>query len=170
MTWVVARTQPRRERWAAENIKRQGAQPYMPCYSELAPSPTVPGRLVLKELPLFPSYIFISLKDGRWRFLLGTFGLMGLIMGTDGPTHVPEHVIGELKRREGPDGLIRLPPPPAKHSRFTPGGSVRVTRGAFQGRVGIYQGSTAAERERVLLNVLGRLTPVLIGEELLEVA
>lgn len=170
MTWVVARTQPRRERWAAENITRQGACPYMPRYSELAPSPTISGRLIRKELPLFPSYIFVKLMDGRWRFLLGTFGLMGLIMGTDGPTRVPEHVIAELRKREGPDGMIRLPPAPVKRSRFTAGKAIRVIRGPFQGRVGIYQGSTAAERERVLLNVLGRLTPVLIGEELLEVA
>lgn len=165
--WVVARTQPRRERWAEKNIQRQGATPYTPRYAELGPSPTLRGRLVLRELPLFPSYIFVALPDERWRFLLGTFGLMGLITSGDKPIFVPEAIIAELRSREV-EGVVHLPSLAPK--KFSNGEKVRLSHGPFEGRVGIYQEHTAAQREHVLLEVLGRPTPVLIGEELLEVA
>jgi transcription antitermination factor NusG len=43
------------------------------------------------------------------------------------------------------------------------GQRVRLERGCFAGRIGIYEGSDSLERERVLLAILGRQVPVSVG-------
>lgn len=162
--WFVARTHARREKWAAENVVRQGFDYYLP---KMAEPVRINGRLELRSKFLFPSYIFV-LTDGRWRFMLSTFGMLGVVMIGQGPATISENIIAELKKKENEDGLIILPKRPAYLEKFKSGQRVRVPSGPFSGYVGIYQGATDAERRHVLLEYMSRKIKVLIGDEVLE--
>lgn len=161
--WIVARTQPRREGWACENLLRQDAEVYVPM---LAPPPQKRNGHTSKPKCLFPSYVFVRKTNGQWRFLLGTFGIIGVVMQGGRPAILPDREICRMKAMEGPDGLVQLPS--HKNGKFAVGDQVRVAKGLFSGYVGIYQGSGPQARLKVLLDYLGRKTSVLIAEKDLE--
>lgn len=155
--WVVAQTKPQQERWAAENVHRQGYEFYLPLTLAKA-APRKPPAPVC----LFPRYLFVR-TDGAWRSLLSTYGLTGVIMTGEKPSVLPEKVVESLKAREGGDGLVYLPNSPT--SRFKPGERVRVNEGALIGYTGLCAGMSTQKRCEVLLDFLGRKTRVLIAEE-----
>lgn len=161
--WIVAKTQPRRERFAGENITRQGHTFYLPQFLESAPVRN--GVRHARVKPLFPSYIFVC-TNGVWRFLLGTFGIASIVMVGERPAFLPVRAIDDLRKREGDDGVIALP----QRERFKDGDVVRIGSGAFRGHTGIYKGANDQQRVAVLLNLLGRRTRVLIGDETIEAA
>lgn len=164
MVWYVVRTKSRRERWAAENVERQGCKFYLPCYGVLTAKR---GKLQqLKPQILFPSYMFVQPPpDGRWRFLLSTFGVQTLIMwGKDSPAVMPEREIQRLMNRENEHGLVCLP----DKSNFTVNETVSPRDGPFAGQRGLYQGMHESGREKVLLEVLGGRRTVLFDTDNLE--
>lgn len=161
--WIVARTKARRERWAAENITRQGGTFYLP---QIYVRPVAGKRL--PPVFVFPGYIFVQTDNGRWRYLLGTFGITSIVMQGNDPAVMPASDIARLRAREGADGFIHLPSDPG--TRFTHGDHVRVTEGAFSGLRGIYQGTSAQDRVMILLDYLGGKRRVFLGEDLLEPA
>jgi len=67
--------------------------------------------------------------------------VLSLIMAGDGPGHVPDNVIAELRSRER-DGLVELPEPRG----LQPGDRVRIVSGAFRERLALNAGQTAHER------------------------
>ena len=89
-------------------------------------------------------------------------------MQGESPATMSEGVVSKLKAREDANGFIRLPTDPEQ--RFHTGDTVRITSGTFSGCKGVYQNTDSKERAKILLEYLGRKTPVLIGEDLLEVA
>jgi transcriptional antiterminator RfaH len=158
-TWIVARTKPCREVWAAENIQRQGHEFYLPRI--FVPATHLCGQA--RSECLFKSYIFVLTE--QWRFLLSTFGVSGVIMGGNGsgPAILPQSEIDRMKLLEDGTGFVILP-------KFKPGQDLRVTDGPFKNEKAIYQGMGPKEREEVLINFLGRKTKVLIAKEFLEAA
>lgn len=168
--WFVVRTHHKREPWACENISRQGADYYLPLIIENTRTSRKKGPAVVEARPrsLFPGYVFVK-TEGQWRFLLGTFGVIGVIMQGADPAVVPEQIIADLRAREDANGIIQLPGrPEGLSSRFKVGDQVRVAEGPYSGYIGIYDGVKSKEREQVLLDFLGRKTRVLIGIEHLE--
>lgn len=158
--WFVARTQPSRERWAAENCLRQGAEAYLPFIIER--NVISRGRLLASRLkPLFPGYLFVRTFSGQWRFLRGTFGLIDVMLFGDTPATVSQAIIEDLKQREA-DGAVQLPP--TQRRLFDEKDSVRVADGPFEGKLGLVEGYNDADRVRVLLDLLGRKVPVLFAE------
>jgi transcriptional antiterminator RfaH len=171
--WLVGRTQSRRERWAAANAERQGAETYLPLVLERGSyllrkghrTQMTPGARYRSSrvTPLFPGYIFI--RTLQWRYLLGTFGLIDLVRSGELPSIVPQTIIDDLRKREA-EGIVQLPE--AQKYLFHDNDAVRVIDGPFAGKQGIVTGYTAVERVRVLLDLLGRKVPTLIGEGQLE--
>jgi len=162
--WLVALTQSRRELWAAENIDRLGAEFYFPKMQVI----TKRGHLSIASIePLFPRHIFVRSDNGQWRFLTGVWGIAGVIMAGQQPGFMPAHEIHRLKAAEDQDGMVVLPDLDMSE-RFKNGEAVRVNNGAFSGMNGIYQGVVAKDRVKVLLNVLGRKTTVLIADSHIE--
>jgi len=159
--WVVARTKSQREKWAAENVVRQGGEPYLP---KTVSTKVVKGKKKLCEEWLFPTYMFVK-TTGQWRYLLGTFGITSIIMWGQTPAIMPEREIIKLRQREDEDGMIRLAE--SIESKFKAGDTVRINSGSFSGYKGIYS-QDAAHRVSVLLDFLGRKTPVFVPEEYLE--
>lgn len=163
--WLVVRTKQHREQWAAENVSRVGfPKYYLPQYLRTVRQGSMK---VAKANVLFPSYLFVE-SDGRWRVLLSTFGVTGVVLQGENPAVFPQRAIDELRAREDEHGFVRLPEAP-KH-KLVEGAAVRVRGGNFAGRNGIHAGNAANERVRVLLDFLGRKTPFLIAEDMLEAA
>lgn len=166
--WIVARTQHSREVWAAENIMRQKAEPYLPRVAERVQR----GAFVeLRSKYLFPSYIFVKYVAGQWRFLLGTYGINSVVMGTGNlPALVADAEVAKLRKCEDPAGLIHLPnwlPVSPDPERFREGDGVLITAGPYKGYKGLHSGQSAKDREKILLEYLGRKTSVLIDPEAL---
>jgi transcriptional antiterminator RfaH len=92
--------------------------------------------------------------EHRWHVINATIGILRVITTCEHPARLPDEVMDELRAREDHRGFIRLP----KQNRR--GQSVRIARGMFADHVGIYDGSTRKDRERVLLAILGRMVPV----------
>ena len=159
--WIVARTKSRREKWAAENVQRQGCDFYLPLY-EISPPRNAKVRET-RSAVLFPSYLFVKIEH-QWKFLLSTFGIAAVIMSGDRPTPVPQAEIDKLIKRHDKNGLIDLP------RKFKPDQEVRILNGPFKDKVGLYQGQSDSERNKVLLEFLGGRRTFLFDDECLELA
>lgn len=169
--WIVAKTHSQRETWACENIARQGGTPYLPRISERVRIKSNSGaHYIYRARCLFPCYVFVRI-DGAWRYLLGTFGVSGIITSGGGlPALLADKIIEEIKSREDDSGLVQLPELPRNRQQFRPGARVRISQGNWSGYTGIYDGTGPQERQRILLDFLGRKTTVLIGASFLEAA
>jgi transcriptional antiterminator RfaH len=147
--WAVAQTEPMRESLAVSHLQRAGYATYLP-------------RIKISEtkriVPLFPSYAFVHIVD-HWYSALGTIGVIRLLLAGDHPARVGEEIINGIKAQER-GGLVKLQP---LKPRLKPGDPVRVVRGSFLGHFGIYDGMSGKERERVLLELLGRKVRVEMG-------
>jgi transcription antitermination factor NusG len=153
-SWVLCRTKPRREEYAAENIERRGCTAYLPRMYE-----RTPRGPVIKIM--FPSYLFVAAGD-QWSFLLSTYGVSAIVMsfGNTGPMPVPERVINYLKSMEGPDGIV-----PISRSRWKIGQALVIKRGPLQGRPVSFMCNSGARRVAVLLELLGRKVSTIVDEE-----
>jgi transcriptional antiterminator RfaH len=161
--WVVAKTKGSLESFAAEHVKRQGHQYYLPMTRETSAG-NQRGKLV-RNVPLFPRYLFIEVES-TWRHLMSTRGITGVLLAGEAPARLPTQYVTDLKLREK-DGLVVLPSMDEAR-RFARGQTVHVSSGLFAGEIGIYDGCSGQERERVLLEILGRKVSVLIAPESLE--
>lgn len=154
-------TKPNSEAIAAQNLMRQGYEPYYPrC---LQASKKHPSQISV--VPLFPRYIFV-LVFGTWYPIRSTRGITRPLMGEDGPQIIPEDQIAELRSRENARGLIQLLP----KSSFSSGDKVRASNGPFEGQLMVYEEMTARERCRVLADWLGQKVRVELDEKVLVAA
>ena len=140
--WYVVQTEPCREPFVTERLARDGFVPYLPRIR----LPNT-GRIA----SLFPGYVFVGAAD-RWYSIRGTIGVRQILMSGQTPAKLPPTVVDELHAREDRNGFVKLPPPP----RYRHGQKVGIVRGLFKGRSAVYLGMGARERERVLIELLGR--------------
>ena len=159
-SWVVVMAKPNCENLAVHNLERQGFRSYLPRFRQTRPDKTIMIR------PLFPRYLF-SLIDVSWYPILGTYGVSYVLTGENGPLDVPNSVIETIKAKEGPDGLICLD---KADVRFKKGDKVRAIEGPLTGRILIYDGMSARDRVRVLINMLGSQVHGTIHEQALVAA
>jgi transcription antitermination factor NusG len=149
--WSVVQTEPQRETVAVRGLVQNYFQCYLP-------------RLQTKRggrqwVPLFPSYVFVRQAE-HWHAIPRTIAVVRLLMAGSKPATLPEHIVDMLQCKEGRDGLIRLAP-----SKPAVGAKVRILTGQFCGHVGLYAGMSGRERERVLLELLGRAVPVELAKQ-----
>src|SRR5512144_1247279 len=98
MSWAVAMIMPNSERRAVLNLERQGFEVYAPHCK--------PSR-ISRVVALFPGYAFIRIEH-FWTSILGTFGVRGLIMNGEKPGIVGDEIVQDIRRKEGPNGLVNL--------------------------------------------------------------
>jgi transcription antitermination factor NusG len=155
--WAVARTQSHREPWAAEQLGARGFEVFLP---------KIETRRAVA--PLFVGYIFVLVVEGHWLAIDRTFGVIGCIKFGLLPARVPEAEIAALQARMGPNGVIALPPAPPPH-KWRKGDRVKVLMGgsAFDGT---HTGTSIKDRQRVLLQVLGSVRPVMVASHLVHAA
>lgn len=146
--WSVAQTESQRESVAANFLKQNSYETYLP---KIAAKSGARERVV----PLFPAYIFVRIDD-HWWTIRWTIGVLRLLMTDDLPAKVNDRVINSIQKREGVNGLVKLPKPPGLER----GQKVTIKAGSFAGHVGVYDGMIGVDRVRVLLALLGRSVPV----------
>lgn len=145
--WAVVQTEVHHESAAALNLRKTGFETYLPQFK-------MKWRGDWKNYPLFPNYLFVRIKD-HWHAIARGRGVVRILMAGETPARLSDEVVIQIRSREGQDGFIRL----ARRNPLV-GTKVRVLTGQFGGHIGIYDGMTAQDRERVLLELLGRSVPV----------
>jgi len=153
--WVVVRSKPRQEKWAALNIARFSQQLLGTPYQTYIPMCHTDGKVE----PLFKSMVFVAMHDA-WYFMRNCWGVVCIIMHGESPAPMPEREMIRMKRMESRSGLIELP----VHRLFNIEDKVTIGTGAFEGRDGICAGYESDKRVRVLIEFLGGSREVLFNE------
>ncbi|NJO35661.1 MAG: transcriptional activator RfaH [Rhodospirillales bacterium] len=146
--WICVRTQSKKEFFAAQNLRNQSYDCYLPT---VARTIRHARRARVITAPLFPGYLFVSLElDVRqWRPILGTFGVIDLIMEDGCPKPVPVGVVEALQEATGADGHADF-----RH-QVSVGQDVRIMSGPFFSLVGRLERLDDQGRVTVLLDILG---------------
>ena len=155
--WYCARTKPKHDHIAAANVRKNlGLQVFHPQLR--VERATRRGVLRVVE-PLFPCYIFVrcvleeSLNDLQY-----SPGLSSLVRFGNGIPPVADSVIEELQE------CFESSEPMTVHDHLSPGSEVVMANGAFAGMSGVVlRLLPARQRVQVLLDFLGRPTPVEIS-------
>jgi transcription antitermination factor NusG len=146
--WSVVQTESQRENVAASFLRQAHFEIYLPKI-------LIRNGARERVAPLFPGYLFVEIIDQWWQ-IRWTVGVLRLLLVDERPARVPERMMDSIRRQEGRDGLVRLPKPRG----LCRGDPVQVVRGTFEGKLGVYQGLSGADRSKILLSLLGRQVPV----------
>jgi len=157
MYWCCAQIESQRTGLALHCLGLNGFEVYCPRVREQR---RVNGRKIERVSLLFHSYVFVSIVTGWWQARWSP-GVLKIVLDGPQPARVPDEIIADIKKREGPDGLVRLPKQPLNGLRR--GQRVKILRGPFEGKDGLYDGMNGHERERVLLDLLGRYVPTILS-------
>ncbi len=160
--WYLLYSKPRQERLALENLTRQGYEVYLPLIRNRRRRG---GRYAQVVEPYFPRYLFVNLNDltDDWGPIRSTIGVSKLIRFGDKPAKVPDSLVNSLRDYEDESGIQNLPPP-----EFANGDRVRIAEGAMAGYEGIFKAKTGRERVIVLLDIVGKSTPVQLSSGQIE--
>jgi transcriptional antiterminator RfaH len=158
--WYVVHTHPGGEIRASVNLERQGYEIYLPRCRKWRRHAR---RTEIVAAPLFPRYLFVSLdvERDRWRPVLSTFGVCGLISRGGMPAAVPEGIVESIKGHEDADRFVNV----ARQVAFQRGDSLQITAGPFVNHVARFEGLGGEQRVIVLLELLGRQLRVLVPSE-----
>lgn len=116
-------------------------------------------RILTKKF--FPGYILIKMEmaDDSWHVVRHTPGVFGFIGERNKPTPLKEEDVENILRQIG-TGATKIRPA----YEFVVGESVRVTEGPFATFIGVVEEiGLKKETVRIMLNILGRNTPVELG-------
>lgn len=144
--WSVVQTETGRENVAVHFLGQQRFVSYLPRIKSQR-------RIV----PLFPSYVFVRIED-HWYAINKTVAVIGVLTSGEHPARISDEIINAIRKKER-GGVVKLPEP----QHLKPGDKIRITKGSFGGHLAIYQGMSAHERTRVLLDLLGRKVVVEIS-------
>jgi transcriptional antiterminator RfaH len=133
---------------------------FAPFYPRLRERQVRSGRTVERRPGLFIGYAFIQIVQQQFYAARWCPGTLGLLMNGMSPAKVSDEIIGEIRQRAGPDGLIDLVKPP----RLRPGDRVRILRGPFRAHLAIYSNMKPRQRVEVLLELLGAAQKVVLAE------
>ena len=163
--WFVVQTQVNGEAKAAQNLKQQGYDVYLPRYLKRRRHAR---KVDFTAKPLFPRYMFVAIDMAtqRWRSIQSTFGVSRLVCNGDEPSAVPEGVVDALKQREDEKGFVKMDLKPS----FAVGDKVRVLAGAFMDNAGLFHGIADHDRVSILLDMLGRKVRVLLDADMVAAA
>ena len=163
--WYVVQTQVNGEAKAADNLRRQDFETYLPRYLKRRRHAR---KVDFIAKPLFPRYMFVAIDMAtqRWRSVQSTFGVSRLVTNGDEPAIVPDGVVAALRAQEDAQGFVKLDARPA----FAAGDKVRVLAGAFMDNAGLFDGVAEHDRVSILLDMLGCQVRVLLDGDLVVAA
>jgi len=165
MRWYAVHTRPASEAKAAEHLRRQGYEAYLPRHRRWVRHSR---KRELVRRPLFPCYLFVGIDRERmaWRPVLSTIGVEDMVRGGDEPVAIPNTVIETLRARER-DGAFDEPAPV---SRLKPGERVRLGSGPFADVIGRLAAAGEGEHVAILFEFLGRTIEAKVPAVLVEAA
>jgi transcriptional antiterminator RfaH len=142
--WAVIRTEPNREALVCQLLAHVSRETAFPFYF-----PRIVHRS--RKQPLFPTYLFVRINR-IWSPVRWTPHVIEILMAGDRPHQLKEEIVDEIRKREDRNGFVKLP----LRQRFRKGQQVRIIHGSFGGHIGLYDGMGTKDRQRVLLELLGR--------------
>lgn len=147
LVWSVAQTRPGQELRAQRNLVEQGIEHIRPMMEELV---VVGGRRTVRQVSQFPNYLIVKMKDvAAWRSVLGTRGILRILLSGDSPARLPGSFVEAMLARP----VIPLAKQPPKFRR---GQIVAATSGSFASFPGEFVAMSGDDRCRILFSMLGR--------------
>jgi transcription antitermination factor NusG len=137
--WLVVKTKPNHERYAAKNVKRQGHKTFVPFLRDER------GR----ESPLFPGIIFV--EGPEWYYLKSTYGALGPVMMGQLPGYVPIREMKSLLKMAGEDDVIEPEVPKVRKGMM-----VKFTSRSFDGLFAKIIDLPKKDRVTLLFSILGK--------------
>jgi transcriptional antiterminator RfaH len=155
--WYAVHSKPRQEAVAEQHLQNQGFSTYLP---KISVRKQRRGRWVKVVEPLFPRYLFIQCDPDRDNTapVRSTRGAVGMVRIGSELRPVPDEVIDFLKQAEDDDEQARQD----DSWPHEPGDRVKVLEGPFAGLEGVYREPVAENRAILLLEILGRETPITV--------
>jgi len=157
--WYALYTKPHKEDHVSSVLESRALETYLPTVRVRKN-----GRSQTE--PLFSCYLFVRMDpaDGipsvRW-----IAGLRRIVNFGHQPAVVPDGAISLVRRRLAEMAEAGYP----RYDRFEPGERVRIKAGPLRDLEGIFDRSlSTSDRVRVLVDILGRLTPCEIEVDCLE--
>ena len=142
-TWYLVQSKPRNETRALENLVRQGYETYLPL---IEVERLQRGKLLRKQEPLFPRYLFLHLEEGNdnWGPIRSTLGVAGMVRFGQAFAAVPDPVIEAIRERtQEIRGML-----------FATGDAVQVVSGPLVGLEGVFEIADGEQRSFVLLEFM----------------
>jgi transcription antitermination factor NusG len=154
--WGVVHTHPQAERWAAQNLQRQGYAAYLPTHTVRIRDRTTPTLTRAVERPLFTSYLFVAVPLSHWGPIRHTLGVRSLLMSGINPYLLPDAVWSALQAGEE---LRRSIAPP--NASWAPGMPCSPADGtALAGHHAVVTEILPANRARIAIMMFGELRQV----------
>lgn len=154
MGWLVATADSKEIDRIVERVEGFNFCAYQPKYRMRT---VVRGRKVWQDKLLFGRYFFVRFAT-HWRSLFKVHGISNVFMSSENtPSIVSDEDILAVQSTSI-RGCVRL-------SRFVRGQPLAVVAGAFQNTMATYEGMGKADREIVLVHLMGRETRVEIPSE-----
>jgi transcription antitermination factor NusG len=147
--WAVVQTHPQAERWARDNLDRQGYATFLPMCWSLRPDRVTPSLKHRIQRPLFGNYLFVTV-DAHWAPIQHTRGVLRLLMAGHKPGMVPEAAVSALQAFQD------LPAPPTP---WEPGTPCSLTTGPLRGHDAVVL-SVHRDTARLSVMILGGLRQV----------
>jgi transcriptional antiterminator RfaH len=144
------------------SLQQQGFNTYLPKFMR-----ETPRKRSNVEAVLFPGYLFVEFCE-RWQAIFNQQHVIGMLMAGEKPAPVRDFEIDHLRAKER-NGYVELPEKIVQRTRFRKGQPVRVISGPLIGHDGIVKNMSGGERVKVLFQMLGRETPVMLRSDVLSV-
>ena len=149
--WYALYTKPKKEHQVNTYLQGQGVATYLPTMQRKVRRRDRPDRVVY-----FPNYLFARLDFDQMPHSSVAWmpGVHRIISAGEQPLIVADEVVDLVRRR-----LVEKED--EGYSEFQVGDTVRIVSGPLRDLNAIFdRPASAAERVRVLLDVMGRMTPV----------
>jgi transcription antitermination factor NusG len=147
--WAVCQTHPQAERWARDNLDRQGYATFLPMCWTLRPDRVTPSLKHRVQRPLFGNYLFV-IPGSHWAPIAHTRGVLRLLMADGRPGRVDASAVDALQAFQD------LPAPPTP---WEPGTPCSLASGPLRGHSAVVL-RVARETAHVSVMIFGGLREV----------
>ncbi len=128
LRWYAAYTSPCHEKQAAAHLGARGVEHFLPLYTSVRRWTS--GRVVRRECPLFPNYVFVQLAREERAKVLSAPGILSIVGTSREGAALPSAEIEALRK-----GLLLHDAMP--HAFLKVGEKVKIRNGALAGMEGI---------------------------------
>ena len=145
-SWYLVMCKPRQEERAKANLNNQGIEAFYPI---LTTEKLVKGRRTVKQVALFPNYLFVYLdsKSGPFSAVKNTRGIGGFVTYGANYQVVPLAIIEYLNNHKSHTVESQLP---------KQGDAVSVNNNSFKNIDAIYKEPDGDMRSILLINLLNK--------------
>jgi len=155
LNWYVVQTQPHQENLSEASLQRLGIETFLPRIKQRR----IVRRVIRTSVaPLFPGYLFARFNLAvNYRGVTYARGVRKILSFGSVPTIVDDAIVASIKSRIQVDGTGGQIP------SFTPGQTVRIQGGAFQGIEVVFERELSdRQRAMVLLQALSGQTRLIV--------